>query len=129
MEHPLRITFRGLEPADALKQAVQTRADKLDKFYDKIESCRVVVEAPYRHHQKGYVYRVRVRLNVPGEEIVVARAPDSHAPHEGAYLAINDAFREAKRQLEDYVQRRRRKVKEHAGAPRGDVARVFPDKH
>jgi len=86
------------------------------------------VEAPHHHHQTGNVYHVRVRLTVPGEEIVVSRNPDKHAPHVDAYLAINDAFQETKRQLEDYVRRRRRKVKEHAESPRAVVARIFPDK-
>ncbi len=128
MEHPLQITFRGLEPSDALKEAVETRVGKLDKFYDKIESCRVVVEAPHHHHQTGNVYHVRVRLTVPGEEIVVSRDPAKHTPHVDAYLAINDAFKETKRQLEDYVRRRRRQVKEHAESPRAVVARIFLDK-
>lgn len=128
MEHPIQITFRGIESSDAIKEAVQTRAEKLETFYDKIESCRVVVEAPHQHHHKGNLYHVRVRLTVPGEEIVVSRDPSEHAPHEDAYLAINDAFKEVTRQLEDYVRRRRGLVKEHVGPPHGVVARIFPDR-
>lgn len=128
MEHPLQITFKGLEPSDALKEAVQTRADKLERFYEKIESCRVVIESPHHQHHKGNLFHVRVRLTVPGEEIVVSREPSQHAAHQDAYLAINDAFKETKRQLEDYVRRRRGKVKEHVGPPHAVVARIFRDK-
>ena len=127
VEHAVQITFRGLEPTDALKEAVQIRADKLETFYDKIESCRVVVEAPHQHHRKGNVYHVRVRLTVPGEEIVVSRDPKKHLQHEDLYLAINDAFKETKRQLEDYVRRRRGQVKHHEAPPHAVVARIFPD--
>src|SRR3990172_6839771 len=94
MEHPLQITFRGLEPTEALTQAVEERASKLEQFFDKIESCRIIVEAPHHHHHKGNLYHVRVRLAVPGEEIVVSRDPPEHAQHEDLYLAINDALKE-----------------------------------
>jgi len=127
MEHPLQITFRGLEPTDALTQAVEERASKLEQFFDKIESCRIIVEAPHHHHHKGNVYHVRVRLAVPGEEIVVSRDPPEHAQHEDLYLAINDALKETTRKLEDYVRRRRLQVKEHVGPPHARVVRIFED--
>jgi ribosomal subunit interface protein len=127
MEHPLQITFRGIEATDAIRQAVEERAAKLETFYEKIQSCRIVVESPHRHHHKGNVYHVRVRLEVPGEEILVSRDPPEHAQHEDLYLAINDALKETTRKLEDYVRRRRGWVKEHAGPSHARVARLFED--
>jgi ribosomal subunit interface protein len=127
MEHPLQITFRGIEATDAIRQAVEERAAKLETFYEKIQSCRIVVESPHRHHHKGNVYHVRVRLEVPGEEILVSRDPPEHAQHEDLYLAINDALKETARKLEDYVRRRRGWVKEHVGPSHARVARLFED--
>jgi ribosomal subunit interface protein len=127
MEHPLQLTFRGIEATEALRRAVEERAAKLENFYDKIESCRIIVEAPHRHHHTGNVYHVRVRLDVPGEEIIVSRDPPEHAQHEDLYLAINDALKETTRKLEDYVRRRRGQVKEHAAPPHALVARIFED--
>jgi ribosome-associated translation inhibitor RaiA len=77
MEHPIQITFRGLEPTEALTQAVEERASKLERFFDKIESCRIIVEAPHHHHHNGNVYHVRVRLAVPGEDRSLARSPST----------------------------------------------------
>jgi ribosomal subunit interface protein len=127
MEHPVQITFRGLESTDALRQAVEERAQKLEHFYDKIEYCHVVLEAPHRHHRQGNVYHVRVRVMVPGEEIVVSRDPPEHVQHEDLYLAINDAFKETTRRLEDYVRRRRRQEKQHVSPSHGRVVRLFED--
>jgi ribosomal subunit interface protein len=127
MEHPIQITSRGFELTEALERAVDERARKLGLFFDKIESCRVVVEAPHHHHQKGNLYHIHVRLTVPGEEIVVTREPPDHVQHEDLYLAINDAFKEMTRKLEDYVRRRRGRVKRHVGPPHGRVTRIFPD--
>ena len=37
--------------------------------------CRVIVEAPHRHHRKGKAYEVRIDLTVPGGELVINRSP------------------------------------------------------
>lgn len=128
MEHPPQVTFRGLEPSEALQRAVEERAYRLEHFFDTIESCQIIVESPHRRRHKGNIYHVRVRITVPGEEIVVSRDPPEHAQHEDAYLAINDAFKEAARRLEDYVRRRRGQVKQHVGPPHARVVRIFKDK-
>lgn len=128
MEYPVQITFHGLEATDAIKHAVDERAEKLTRFYDKIESCRVVVDSPHKHQLKGRLYQVKVQLVVPGEELVVSRESSEHAPHEDLYLAINDAFKEMTRRLEDYVRRRRGLVKTHETPSVGRVARLFPER-
>lgn len=127
MEHPVQITFRGLEPTDALTKAVEDRAYELEQYFNKIQSCKVVAESSHRSHRQGNLYHVRIRLAVPGEEIVVSRDPAEHAQNEDMYLAINDAFKETVRRLEDYVRRRRGWVKEHAVPPQGRVVKIFPD--
>ena len=128
MEHPLQITFRGMEPSDDAKQAVEERMERLERAYSKIESCRVVLEAPPRHQHKGGDYHVRIRLVVPGDEIVVSHDPKPHSPQADLHLAIGDAFHEATRQLEDYVDQRRRHTKRHREPERGVVARLFEDR-
>lgn len=127
MEHPVQVTFRGLESTDALTQAVEDRAGDLERYFNKIQSCKVMVESSHRSHRQGNLYHVRVRLTVPGEEIVVSRDPPERAQNEDMYLAINDAFKETARRLEDYVRRRRGQVKQRIGPPQGRVVRLFPD--
>jgi ribosomal subunit interface protein len=116
-----------MEPSEALRSSVENKADWLERFYDKIQSCRVVIDSPHRHHQKGNLYQVKIHVTVPGEEILVNREPAEHQPHEDCYLAVNDAFDEAARRLEDYVQRRRRRVKRNVAAPHARVVRLFED--
>jgi cold shock CspA family protein len=127
MEHPVQVTFRGLEPTDALTKAVEDRASDLEQYFNKIQSCKVMVESSHRKHHQGNLYHVRVRLAVPGEEIVVSRDPPEHAQNEDLYLVVNDAFKETVRRLEDYVRLRRRQVKQRVGPPHGRVVRIFPD--
>jgi len=125
MELPLEITFRGMDASDAIRASIERRAAQLDRFFAGIQRCRVVVEAPHRHQRKGRIYRVRVELAVPGEDLFVARESSQHAPHEDVYLAIHDAFSEARRQLQDYARRRRGKVKTKVGPPHGRVVELF----
>jgi ribosome-associated translation inhibitor RaiA len=141
MEIPLKVTFRNMEPSPAIEANVREKVAKLDGFYDGIMSCGVIVEAPHRRHHKGKAYRVRIDLTVPGAELIVNKdlkrlkpaklifpefadkdmvehhEPSKHAAHEDPYVAIRDAFSAAGRKLQDYVRRRRGKVKSHQAAP------------
>ena len=127
MQIPLQVTFHQLEPSEALEAQVRTWVDELETFFDGIVSCRVSIEAPHHHHHQGRLYRVRIELGVPGERIVVGRSPDEHGAHEDPYVALRDAFRAARRQLEDYVRRLRGHVKAHVAPPHGRVAYLEPD--
>ena len=75
MEIPLQITFRNMPPSQAIEDNIREKASKLEAFHDRIMSCRVIVEAPHRHHRKGKAYEVRIDVTVPGGELVINRAP------------------------------------------------------
>ena len=126
MQLPLQVTFRHMDASDAMEANIRERVAELDKFFDQIMSCRVVVEASHKHHQQGNLYHVRIDLKVPGEELVVSRAPDEHHAHGDAYVAIRDAFDSVRRQLEDYARKRRGKVKQHEVSPHGRVSELYP---
>jgi ribosome-associated translation inhibitor RaiA/cold shock CspA family protein len=151
METPLQITFRNMPPSAAIEDTIREKAAKLDSYYDRIMGCRVVVEAPHRHHHKGKAYLVRIDLSVPGGELVVNRAPNrlnaaklrdpelagndlteshepsKHAAHKDIYVAIRDAFDSARRKLQDYARKRRGEVKVHESAALARVTRIFPE--
>ena len=106
------ITFRHMNHDNALDATIQQKVVKLERFFDRISKCEVVVEAPNAgHHNKGAHFRVRIALHVPGEELVVDRDPAKAADHDDPAVAIRDAFEAAKRKLQDYT--RRRKVDKH----------------
>ena len=103
----LQVTFRGLEHSKAVEAKIREKASRLDRFFQRITMCSVVVESPHNHHKKGKIYRVSVHVTVPGDELVVSREhPTDHA-HEDLYVAVRDAFDAMLRQLEHYAARRR----------------------
>jgi ribosomal subunit interface protein len=117
-----------MERSDAVEAKIREKAAKLEQYYDKIMSCRVMVEAPHGHKHQGTLYQVRIELGVPDGELVVSHEHHhkDHS-HEDAYVAIRDAFDAMKRQLEDYARVRRGKVKQHEVAPGGHVVSLHPE--
>jgi ribosomal subunit interface protein len=113
MQLPLQITFHNMAQSDAVAAKVRERAQKLEKYFDGIVSCRVSIERPHHHHDDGNQFRVRVELGVPGEKLVANREPDAHHAHTDVYVAIRDAFNAVRRQLEDYTRELRGQVKAH----------------
>ncbi len=115
MQVPLKITFQNMEPSPAVETRVREKVDKLDTYFDRIVGCKVVVEAPHRHHHKGKLYNVRVDVTVPGKEIVATRNGVKDHAHEDVYVAVRDAFEAVARQLEDHARVIRGDVKSHRG--------------
>lgn len=58
-----------MDTSAAVAARVQEEAAKLDRYFDRITSCRVIVEAPHRHHRRGEPFHVRIELGVPGKEL------------------------------------------------------------
>ena len=125
MQEPLQITFKGLEHSDAIEARVEEQAAKLEQFYEPIMRCSVVIEAPDRHSHHGQLYRVHIDLAIPGDQIVVShQGPKDHA-HEDVYVALRDAFKAARRQLQDAVRKKRGKVKHHEPPQHARVTKLY----
>jgi cold shock CspA family protein/ribosome-associated translation inhibitor RaiA len=142
---PLQIAFRNMKSSDAVEARVREEVQKLETFYNRITRCRVIVEIPHRHHRKGDLYHVRIDMTVPGAELVVKREPslraalrqtdsekhsksyEPRAAHKDIFVVIRDAFKEARRQLQDFARRERGDIKLHAPPPTARVSRLFPD--
>ena len=129
MQLPLQITFRHMDSSDAVAARIRERAGELERFFDRIISCRVVVECRHPRHQQGNLFRVRVDLKIPGREIAVGRDPAAHQAHEDIYVAIRDAFDTARRVLEDHVRERRGEVKTHTVPDHGRIARRLSEQN
>ena len=127
MQIPLQITFHDLPPSDAIKAQIRQKVEKLNRFYDRIISCRVLVEAPHRHHHQGNIYHVRIDLTVPQGELVINRNSSQNHAHEDLYVAIRDAFAAAQRRLKSYAAVQRNKTKIHEIPDHGRVIGLLPE--
>ena len=122
---PVQITFRHMEPSAAVEARARDLAARLERFYDRITSCRIVFDIPPAHRQKGGPFSVRIDVTVPGGEIFVDSERDLHAAHTDIHVALRDAFDAMRRQLEDFARRQRMDVKHHEPSMRvGTIAEI-----
>jgi len=122
MQIPLEVTLRDIPDSPAVEGRIREKAAKLERFHNRIMSCRVMVESPQQRKHQGRLYSVHIDIKVPGGgELVVNRAQ-----HEDVFVAIRDAFDAAARQLEDINRIRRGDVKVHDVPRLARVARLFP---
>lgn len=106
MQLPLDITFLGMPPSPSVDAAIRRWVTRLERFHDRIVRCAVTVT----YNGQATPFHVTVTITVPGREIVVSNDPF----RDNVYSALSDAFRAARRQLQDYIRIRRREVKMHA---------------
>ena len=111
MNIPSSVHFHNMDRSAALVADITGHVESLRHYYERITDCQVTIEAPHRHHHKGHRYKVVIRISVPGDTLVVSHEDESSPAHEDCYVAVHDAFRSARRQLQDYARIRRKKVK------------------
>lgn len=122
-----QISYRDAQQSDALDELVTDETAKLERFFPRIVSCRVLIER--RRHRTGAPFQARITLSVPGEDIYINQAPDVHSSLLGddksdkpariqkstanvdaelkdPALAVRSAFKKARRRLQDYVRAR-----------------------
>jgi cold shock CspA family protein/ribosome-associated translation inhibitor RaiA len=128
MQVPLQIVFEHIGSSDAIEAAVRKEAQRLERFYDRITSARVVIGRPQHRHRKGDTYSVRVHLALPGgKHVDVSHEPAATGRHEDAYVTIRDAFDAAGRQLQDQARKLDGAVKAREPPPHGVVAALVPE--
>lgn len=116
------ITTRDVSLSNDQQQMIREQIEKLDRFYPKIMSCRVVVEGTENRHQTGGPIHVRVDLTVPGTELVVDRQKG-----ESFQEALHQAFDAMRRQLRQYAEKQRREMKPREGPPVGIVTQLMEE--
>jgi cold shock CspA family protein len=141
---PVQITFRNIDDHAGLDDYAQKEAAKLERFYSRISSCRVIVERPQRA-ASSKLYHVRIDLGVPNEELVVKHVPSLHGTLEDMQTqksrrearsvlgqrnpkrAIHEAFQEMGRQLQDYARRQEGAVKAKQAMQEATVKEILPE--
>jgi len=101
-----RINFLHVDRSPALEERTRDLAERLCRFNDRISACSVTVQGPPGGQIKGAPFIVKIELTVPGAQI---HADSQHGPeiaHEDVYVALRDAFENAKRQLQDLHRER-----------------------
>jgi cold shock CspA family protein/ribosome-associated translation inhibitor RaiA len=126
MQVPLEITFQNSERSEAIRSEIERQARRLEKFTDRVTSCRVTVTAPATRHREGNLFSIHIRVAMPQhKDIIVTKTHGDMHEHEHIVVAIKDAFGVAQRQIEDAVREMRGEVKQHETEEHGRVAKFL----
>jgi cold shock CspA family protein len=129
VETSLRIEFQGMEPQEALRAEIAKHVGALEERFGRITSCRVMVKGPGNHHRTGGLYEINIRLGLPdGKEVNVGRTPSVDERHADIDFALADAFKRARRRLQDQARKIQGHVKTHEfPQPTGIVTKLEED--
>jgi cold shock CspA family protein len=127
METPVEIDFQGMHATPEIRRAIAEHVSQLEDRYGRVTAGRVVLKAPGEHHRTGGLFEINVHLALPeGREVNIGRTPQNDERYSDLTFAINDAFKRARRQLQDQVRRLQGQVKHHDGAQIGTVVELDP---
>ncbi|MGZ5001543.1 MAG: HPF/RaiA family ribosome-associated protein, partial [Methylomonas sp.] len=102
METPVQIDFQGMDASPDVQSAIAKHVAQLEQRFGRVTAGRVVLKAPGGHHRTGGLYEINIRLALPdGKEVNVGRTAQNDERHSDLTFAINDAFKRARRQLQD----------------------------
>jgi hypothetical protein len=96
---PCQVAFIGMLASDQPRAEVHAWLQKLDALTAPMTAGQVLIEAVDRGRKERH-YRVRMDLTMPTGVVMVDHDHPNNGPHEDVYVAIRNAFRAARRQLE-----------------------------
>jgi cold shock CspA family protein/ribosome-associated translation inhibitor RaiA len=127
MQTPVEIDFQGIKGNDHLRACVMKNISVLEQRFGRITACRVVIRAPSERHRTGGACEITIRLSLPqGREVDIGRSEKAEKADDrlaDPVVALNDAFKRARRRLSDHARRMRGHVKSHDGPPIATVKR------
>lgn len=100
---PCQITFKGMVGAEGPRSEVRAWLDKLGALTAPMTGGLLVIELVDRGAKETH-YQVHMNLTMPSGIVIVPLDHPSNAAHEDIFVAIRNAFRAARRQLELYFQ-------------------------
>ena len=125
METPAQVEFTGIAPLPEVRAEIDRHIAQLEARFGRITSCRVAVRGDGKRN--GSRYEVTIHLTLPNhQDVSVDYARPSDQRSTEVRTAVSDAFKRARRQLQDRVRRMERLVKHHEPTPVGRVLRIDP---
>ena len=127
MNAPVEVHFHGIQRSEAIEQRVREKVAKLEKHFERMTSCRVVLEATQRTALKPKVYCIKIEVGVPRQRPIVVchERVGSHASEE-LTMALRDAFETALRKIDGISSRRGQRSRLERGRRRPNAAARGP---
>ena len=101
-----RVHFHNVDRSPAVEERARELLERLYRFNDRISACTLSVHGRPGGQLKGAPFTVKIELTVPGAQIHADSHHGTGVDHDDVYLALRDAFENAKRQLQDLHRER-----------------------
>jgi ribosome-associated translation inhibitor RaiA len=118
MDTLLEVVFRNMRPSFRIRDRIEDYVDKLDRFDDRIQECRVIVQSPRHRQRRTEGHQVTVQAALSNQKIVVNSQVPQRRVQDGAAYAVRGAFEGLMRRLEEVAQARQNQVSPKAGGAR-----------
>ena len=127
MNAPVEVHFHGIQRSEAIEQRVREKVAKLEKHFERMTSCRVVLEATQRTALKPKVYSIKIEIGVPRQRPIVVchERVGSHASEE-LTMALRDAFETVLRKIDGVSSKRGQRSRLERGRRRPSAAARGP---
>jgi cold shock CspA family protein len=127
MQTSVEVDFRDITATPEIRASIAEHVAQLEQRFGRVTACRVEIKGPGAHHHTRGLYAVSIRLALPdGREVDIGRTPPADERYGDLNFALNNAFKSARRRLQDHVRRLQGQVKHHEGQPIGTVVRLDP---
>jgi cold shock CspA family protein len=120
-----KIIFQGFAPSADIRATAAKQVEALERAYGGLTTCRLVVKAPAARHKIGGLFQVSIQLGLPGRRrVAVGPARKADRRFGKLEFAMNDAFKRARRCLQDQARFQRGQTKARTAQPFGTIASV-----
>ena len=109
---PYDVYFADSETSPATVAKVEAHLMRLQRYYDRITDCKVIIRIPHKHGGLRF-YHIHIQLDVPGKRLAVSREPEADDNHTDIKMALKIAFDKMHHQLVEFTRVRRGGVKAH----------------
>lgn len=90
----IQISFKNVDSSEAIKEYVNEKFGKLDKYFNNIQTCSVVLDVKNPH-----THETRADLHLSGTSL------QAHATTEDLYASIDETFEKLKHQITKYKEK------------------------
>ncbi len=125
MQVPAQLDIQGAPASEALRDSINRHIEMLEDRFGRIIACRCAIRGPGERHKTGGLYDVKIWLTLPNNrEVAIGRTPFEDERYADLAFAVNDAFKRARRRLQDQARRLQNQVKTHEAQPMGKVTQL-----
>lgn len=102
----MTLTFRHTDHSSALAARARELGERLQRYGERITQCHMTLEGARGGYGSSAPCVVQIDLAVPGAQIHADSRQLDGTGHEDLYLALREAFNNAKRQLQELHSKR-----------------------